>query len=95
MDQLPDLHDITSLAGEILRRPKVSPRSGFFELGGNSINALELSAGIEERWGISIPTYVIMMVADLRDLHARILREIGQHQQAGDRAEDGGARHVT
>ncbi|MFF4034553.1 acyl carrier protein [Streptomyces sviceus] len=78
MRHTPSLHDFTSLVRDVVGATEIAPEAGFFEIGGDSLAALELSAAIETSWGVSIGIDVVMTAADLGDLHADIVREVAR-----------------
>lgn len=56
------LDDVLKIAGEVFRRP-VTAADGFFDLGGDSITAVEFAIRLEERFGIE-PDIDVVFSAD-------------------------------
>lgn len=50
-----DSLNIVALFSEVLRSNDVIPEDNFFDLGGNSFQALSVVAEIEKRWGVTLP----------------------------------------
>lgn len=56
----------------ILGLERIGITAGFFELGGNSLNLIALSAKIHEEYGLEIPFVKLMMSPTIKDISALI-----------------------
>lgn len=72
---------------EVLGGPVADRRANFFELGGNSLDAVQLLARVRAQWGVSLPLRALFTHAELADCAALIdSREQGA---APDGADEG------
>lgn len=65
---------IAALFGEVLGLDRVGRDDDFFELGGDSLSALELVAAIAERWGVDLPASTLLDAPTPAQLGARLRR---------------------
>jgi amino acid adenylation domain-containing protein len=67
----------------LLRLPRVSVDQGFFELGGNSLQAMQLVTRIHREFGVDIAVTAVFLAPTVRRLAARIEQASGAAQVAG------------
>jgi thioesterase domain-containing protein/acyl carrier protein len=67
----------------LLRLPRVSVDQGFFELGGNSLQAMQLVTRIHREFGVDIAVTAVFLAPTVRRLAARIEQAGGAARVAG------------
>ena len=65
--------DVAALFAEILGVDRVGLDDDFFDLGGDSLGAIELQEGIAEQFGIDLPTSTLLEAPTVATLSARLL----------------------
>jgi acyl carrier protein len=64
--------ELARIWSEVLSVEPVDPAHNFFDLGGNSILAIQLASRIGERMAVPVEPADVMLAASLADLAARI-----------------------
>jgi acyl-CoA synthetase (AMP-forming)/AMP-acid ligase II len=66
--------ELAQIWGEVLSVDPVDPAHNFFDVGGNSILAIQLASRISERMAVPVEPADVMLAASLADLAARLRR---------------------
>jgi thioesterase domain-containing protein/acyl carrier protein len=74
---------LADIYARLLRLPRVSADQGFFELGGNSLQAMQLVTRIHREFGVDIAVTAVFLAPTVRRLAARIEQAGGAARVAG------------
>lgn len=66
---------IAAMLGHILAQPRVGPDDDFFDLGGDSLTAIELMVAIEAQYGVVVDPVEVFEQPKLR-LFARMIADL-------------------
>ncbi len=64
--------DVCAALRELLEVPEVRPVDNFFDLGGNSILAIQLAAGLQDRLGVPVEATDVLLTDSVAELAHRI-----------------------
>ena len=75
--------------GKVLRMPgdKLDPELSIYDLGMDSLMAVELHMALEERFGVSVPIMAVTEGATLKQLSARLAQQIVGGSEAPEQAQ--------